>query len=141
MAGSNSWTKASPQLLSILRIVAAFLFLCHGADKLFNLPAGPFTLIASAKLFTLAPGLAGILEFGGGLLLLLGVFSRPIAFILSGEMAFAYFIGHMFKTPAAPVLHPILNGGTAAILFCFACLYLATAGGGPISADAMMRKK
>jgi putative oxidoreductase len=136
MAGSNSWTKASPQLLSILRIVAAFLFLCHGADKLFNLPAGPFTLIASAKLFTLAPGLAGILEFGGGLLLLLGVFSRPIAFILSGEMAFAYFMAHF------PTNHvfPYLNGGESAVLFCFVFLYLSAAGPGPLSLDRALRR-
>ncbi|MGN6191884.1 MAG: DoxX family protein [Rhodanobacteraceae bacterium] len=136
MAGSNSWTKASPQLLSILRIVAAFLFLCHGADKLFNLPAGPFTLIASAKLFTLAPGLAGILEFGGGLLLLLGVFSRPIAFILSGEMAFAYFMAHF------PTNHvfPYLNGGESAVLFCFVFLYLSAAGPGPLSVDRALRR-
>jgi len=136
MAGNNSWTKASPQLLSILRIVAAFLFLCHGADKLFNLPAGPFTLIASAKLFTLAPGLAGILEFGGGLLLLLGVFSRPIAFILSGEMAFAYFMAHF------PTNHvfPYLNGGESAVLFCFVFLYLSAAGPGPLSVDRALRR-
>ena len=136
MAGSNSWTKAAPQLLSILRIVAAFLFLCHGADKLFNLPAGPFTLIASAKLFTLAPGLAGILEFGGGLLLLLGVFSRPIAFILSGEMAFAYFMAHF------PTNHvfPYLNGGEGAVLFCFVFLYLSAAGPGPLSVDRALRR-
>ena len=136
MAGSNSWTKASPYLLSILRIVAAFLFLCHGADKLFNLPAGPFTLIASAKLFTLAPGLAGILEFGGGLLLLLGVFSRPIAFILSGEMAFAYFMAHF------PTNHvfPYLNGGESAVLFCFVFLYLSAAGPGPLSVDRALRR-
>ena len=84
---------------------------------------------------------AGTIELVLGALLMIGLFTRISAFILSGQMAFAYFIGHMFKTPAAPVFHPILNGGTAAILFCFACLYLATAGGGPISADAMMRKK
>jgi putative oxidoreductase len=136
MAGSNSWTKAAPQLLSILRIVAALLCLCHGADKLFNLPAGPFTLIASAKLFTLAPGLAGILEFGGGLLLLLGVFSRPIAFILSGEMAFAYFMAHF------PTNHvfPYLNGGESAVLFCFVFLYLSAAGPGPLSVDRALRR-
>ena len=66
-----------------------------------------------------------------GALLMIGLFTRIIAFILSGEMAFAYFLGHMFKDPAKPVFLPLLNGGTAAILFCFACLYLATAGGGP----------
>ncbi|HEX5952131.1 MAG TPA: DoxX family protein [Rhodanobacteraceae bacterium] len=136
MAGNNSWTNASPFLLSILRIVAAFLFLCHGADKLFNLPAGPFTLIDSAKLFTLAPGLAGILEFGGSLLLLLGLFSRPIAFILSGEMAFAYFMAHF------PTNHifPYLNGGDSAVLFCFVFLYLSAAGPGPLSMDRALRR-
>jgi putative oxidoreductase len=136
MAGSNSWTNASPFLLSILRIVAAFLLLCHGADKLFNLPAGPFTLIASAKLFTLAPGLAGILEFGGGVLLLIGLFSRPIAFILSGEMAFAYFMAHF------PTNHifPYLNGGDSAVLFCFVFLYLSAVGPGPLSVDRALRR-
>jgi len=136
MAGSNSWTNASPFLLSILRIVAAFLLLCHGADKLFNLPAGPFTLIASAKLLTLAPGLAGILEFGGGVLLLIGLFSRPIAFILSGEMAFAYFMAHF------PTNHifPYLNGGDSAVLFCFVFLYLSAAGPGPLSVDRALRR-
>lgn len=132
MAGSNLyWTRWSPILLSILRIVAAFLFLCHGADKLFNVPGGPFTLISSAKLFTLAPGLAGILEFGGGLLLLFGLFSRLVAFILSGEMAFAYFMAHF------PTNHifPYLNGGDSAVLFCFLFLYLSAAGPGPWSLD------
>ena len=85
---------------------------------------------------------AGGLELVLGALLLVGLFTRLVAFILSGEMAFAYFIGHMFKAGAtAPVWHPLINGGTAAILFCFACLYLATAGGGPYSLDAMMRRK
>ena len=133
MAGNNSWTKASPHLLSLLRIVAAFLFMCHGADKLFNLPEGPFTLIASAKLFTLVPGLAGVLEFGGGFLLLIGLFSRPVAFILSGEMAFAYFMVHF---PHSHVF-PILNGGDLAVLFCFAFLYLSAAGPGPWSLDGL----
>ena len=136
MASNNSWTNASPYLLSILRIVAAFLFLCHGADKLFNLPAGPFTLIDSAKLFTLAPGVAGILEFGGSLLLLIGLFSRPIAFVLSGEMAFAYFMAHF------PTNHifPYLNGGDSAVLFCFVFLYLSAAGPGPLSMDRALRR-
>jgi putative oxidoreductase len=136
MAGNNSWTNASPFLLSILRIVAAFLFLCHGADKLFNLPAGPFTLIDSAKLFTLAPGVAGILEFGGSLLLLIGLFSRPIAFVLSGEMAFAYFMAHF------PTNHifPYLKGGDSTVLFCFVFLYLSAAGPGPLSMDRALRR-
>jgi len=85
---------------------------------------------------------AGAIELVGGGLLLLGLFTRPVAFILAGEMAFAYFLGHMFKGGiAAPVFLPLLNGGTAAILFCFTCLYLATAGAGPWSLDAVLRKK
>jgi len=131
MAGGNSWTKASPHFLSILRIVVAFLFTCHGADKLFHLPGGPFTLISSAKLFTLVPGLAGILEFGGGFLLLIGLFSRPVAFILSGETAFAYFMAHF---PANHIF-PYLNHGESAVLFCFVFLFLSAAGPGPWSVD------
>ena len=75
-----------------------------------------------------------------GALLMIGLFTRIVAFILAGEMAFAYFLGHMFKDAAKPVFLPLLNGGTAAILFCFACLYLSTAGGGPYSVDAMRGK-
>ncbi len=77
--------------------------------------------------------MAGLIELVLGAMLMIGLFTRPVAFILSGEMAFAYFMGHMFKT-GEPVLLPLLNNGTAAILFCFSCLYLATSGGGPISA-------
>ena len=132
MAGNNGiWTRNAPILLSILRIVAAFLFICHGADKLFHLPAGPFTLISSAKLFTLVPGLAGILESGGGLLLLLGLFTRPVAFILSGEMAFAYFLMHFPDNH----IFPYLNHGDVAVLFCFVFLYISAAGPGPWSVD------
>jgi putative oxidoreductase len=137
MAGNNGfWTRSAPYLLSVLRIIAAFLFMCHGADKLFNLPEGPFTLISSAKLFTIVPGLTGILEFGGGFLLLIGLFSRPIAFILSGEMAFAYFMVHF------PTNHvfPYLNGGDSAVLFCFTFLYLSAAGPGPFSLDRALRR-
>ena len=83
---------------------------------------------------------AGTLELVLGALLMLGLFTRIAAFILSGEMAFAYFIGHMMKT-GTPVWHPLNNGGTAAILFCFFCLYLTTSGGGPISLDKMLRNK
>ena len=82
-------------------------------------------------------GAAGALELVLGALLLLGLFTRPVAFILAGEMAFAYFIGPCRRG----VFMPLINGGTLAILFCFACLYLSTAGGGPYSLDAMMRKK
>src|SRR6266566_10111166 len=118
--------------------MTGLLFLQYGMAKLLKFPAVP--AFKDVTLFSLY-GLAGTLELVGGALLLLGLFTRPVAFILSGEMAFAYFLGHMFKGGiGAPVFHPLLNGGTAAILFCFACLYLATAGGGPYSLDATMRK-
>ncbi|HET7611459.1 MAG TPA: DoxX family protein [Rhodanobacteraceae bacterium] len=137
MAGNNgSWARTAPYLLSILRIIAAFLFMQHGAEKLFGYPGGSFELISSAKLFTLAPGLAGIIEFGGGFLLLIGLFSRPVAFIMSGEMAFAYFMAHF---PHNHVF-PILNGGGLAVLFCFTFLYLSAAGPGPLSLDRALRR-
>ena len=82
---------------------------------------------------------AGAIELVLGGLLMIGLFTRISAFILSGEMAFAYFLGHMFKNPAEPAFLPLNNGGTAAILFCFACLYLATSGRGPISVDAQRK--
>ncbi|HET7593397.1 MAG TPA: DoxX family protein [Rhodanobacteraceae bacterium] len=137
MAGNNgSWARTAPYLLSILRIIAAFLLMQHGAEKLFGYPGGSFELISSAKLFTIVPGLAGILEFGGGFLLLIGLFSRPVAFILSGEMAFAYFMAHF---PHNHVV-PILNGGGLAVLFCFTFLYLSAAGPGPWSLDRALRR-
>lgn len=131
MASSNFWTKASPQLLSLMRIIAAFLFMFHGTSKLFGVPGGEFAVISFAKLFTIIPGLAGVLEFGGGLLLLIGLFTRPVAFVLSGMMAFAYFMAHF------PMhnLFPYLNGGDLAVLFCFVFLYISAAGAGPWSVD------
>jgi len=126
-----------PQLLSLFRFITGLLLLQYGIAKIFKFPVLPY--------FANIPPLitaAGAIELVGGALLLLGLFTRPVAFILAGEMAFAYFLGHMFKGGVeAPVFLPLINGGTAAILFCFACLYLATAGGGPYSLDAMMRKK
>ena len=126
------WTKASPYLLSILRIVAALLFMQHGAVKLLGWQgAAHLDLISPDKYFTLKPGLAGLLELGGGFLLLIGVFSRPVAFLLSGEMAFAYFMAHF---PHG--YFPLFNGGGMAVLFCFTFLYLSAAGPGPWSVDA-----
>ncbi|MDH4555780.1 DoxX family protein [Pseudomonas sp. BN417] len=120
-------TLWSPRLLSVLRIITAFLFLQHGTAKLFGFPHVAF--FDELSLFSLI-GFAGLLEVVGGLLLVLGLFTRPVAFILSGEMAFAYFIGHAPKG-----LIPLLNGGEPAILFCFIFLYLAAAGGGAWSLD------
>lgn len=124
-----------PIALSLLRIVIGLLLLQYGVAKIFKYPVLPY--------FASIPPLivvAAVLELIGGALLVLGLFTRPVAFILSGEMAAAYFMGHMFKT-GAPVFHPLLNGGSLAIALCFACLYLATSGGGPISVDAMRRKR
>ena len=125
-----------PMVLSIFRIVTGVLLFQYGVAKIFKFPVLPY-FASLPPLITVA----GTIELVLGALLILGLWTRPVAFILSGEMAFAYFMGHMFKTPAAPVFIPLLNGGSAAILFCFACLYLFFAGGGVWSADAMMGKK
>lgn len=111
-----------PRLLSLLRIVTALLLLQHGTAKLFGFPH--VAMFDDMRLVSLL-GVAGILEFAGGILLLLGIFTRPVAFILSGEMAFAYFLAHAQKN-----FFPILNGGELAVLYCFVLLYLAAAGGG-----------
>jgi putative oxidoreductase len=129
-------SKFRPLALSQLRFITGLLLFQYGVAKIFKFPVLSYFANIPPLIQT-----AGFIELVLGALLLIGLFTRLVAFILSGEMAFAYFLGHMFKDPAKPVFLPLLNGGTAAILFCFACLYLATAGGGPISADAMMGKK
>jgi putative oxidoreductase len=124
-----------PMVLSIFRIMVGLLLFQYGVAKILKFPVLPyFANIPPLIVF------AGWLELVLGALLIIGLFTRPVAFILSGEMAFAYFMGHMFKADP-PVLIPLLNGGNAAILFCFSCLYLACAGGGMWSVDAMMRKR
>jgi putative oxidoreductase len=128
--------KWQPTALSLFRFITGLLLFQYGVAKIFKFPvvamfANPPPLIMTA----------GALELILGGLLMIGLFTRISAFILSGEMAFAYFLGHMFRDVAKPVFLPVLNNGTAPILFCFACLYLSTAGGGPYSVDAMMRKK
>jgi putative oxidoreductase len=129
--------KWQPTALSLFRFITGLLLFQYGIAKLFKFPAMPY--FAKVELMSLI-GAAGTLEVVLGGLLMIGLFTRIVAFILSGEMAFAYFLGHMFKDPANPVFLPLLNNGTAAILFCFACLYLATAGGGPYSVDEMRKK-
>ncbi|MFO1434641.1 MAG: DoxX family protein [Candidatus Competibacteraceae bacterium] len=129
---SDLSTKLAPYVLSILRIISAFLFMQHGAQKLLNFPAPPPT---PWVLFSLL-GLAGLLELFGGLLLLIGLFTRPVAFILSGFMAVAYFMAH-----APQGFWPLLNRGELAVLYCFVFLYLAAAGGGPWSLDAWWRHR
>jgi putative oxidoreductase len=119
----------APRVLSILRIVAALIFMEHGTQKLLGFP--PLPLDRPAPEVMSLSWIAGVLELFGGALLALGLFTRPVAFILSGEMAFAYWIAH-----APQSFFPVLNGGDAAILYCFVFLYLAFAGGGPWSLDA-----
>jgi putative oxidoreductase len=122
-----------PYLQSVLRIVAASLFIPHGTQKLFAFPlTAPRPEVALASL----AGIAGVLEIAGGTLMLLGLFSRPVAFVLSGEMAVAYFLSHGPRGA-----WPILNGGELAILFCFIWLFFAAAGPGPLSLDAIWRKR
>lgn len=119
----------APRALSVLRIVAGLLFLAHGLVKLFGFPAGAAPgPVPIASLF----GAAAILELVGGTLVLLGLFTRPVAFLLSGQMAIAYFMVH-----APQSLYPVLNGGELAILYCFIMLYLSAAGGGCWSVDAL----
>jgi putative oxidoreductase len=129
--------KWQPTALSLFRFITGLLLFQYGIAKLFKFPAVPY--FAKVELMSLI-GAAGTLELVLGGLLMIGLCTRIVAFILSGEMAFAYFLGHMFKDPANPVFLPLLNNGTPAILFCFACLYLATAGGGPYSVDEMRKK-
>ena len=124
------WRSWAPQLLSILRIIAAFLFMQFGTAKLVAFPAAIMPGGVTAPIGSL-PGVAGLLEAVGGVLLLVGLFTRPVAFILAGEMAVAYFIGH-----APQGFWPVLNQGHPAVLFCFVWLYLSAAGAGPWSLDA-----
>jgi putative oxidoreductase len=128
--------KWQPVALSLFRFITGLLLFQYGIAKIFKFPVVPMFANIPPLIYT-----AGLIELILGALLMIGLFTRISAFILSGEMAFAYFLGHMFRDAAKPVFLPLLNAGTAAILFCFACLYLATAGGGPYSVDAMMRKK
>jgi putative oxidoreductase len=119
-------------LLSALRIVAGFLFMAHGSQKLFGWPA---TEPQQGVDLLSVMGLAGILETFGGLLILLGLFTRPVAFVLAGEMAVAYFVAH-----APRGFFPLLNKGEPAVLYCFVFLYLAAAGAGPWSLDALRQR-
>jgi putative oxidoreductase len=118
--------KLSPHALSLLRIVAALLFIEHGTMKLLGFPPSDMPSPAVFSLFWFA----GVLELVGGLLLLVGLFTRPVAFLLAGEMAVAYFMAH-----APQSFFPVINGGDAAILFCFVFLYLVFAGPGAFSLD------
>ena len=130
----SGWRLRSHVLLGLLRLVTAFLFIQYGTAKLFALP-GPLSPDGSTVEPMSLMGFAGALELIGGALLFLGLFTRPVAFILSGEMAFAYFMGH-----ASQGFWPVLNQGTPAILFCFLFLYFSSAGPGAFSASSLARR-
>ncbi|MEP6801219.1 MAG: DoxX family protein [Acidobacteriota bacterium] len=125
------WKSWAPYLLSVLRIVCAFMFIQYGSAKLFAIPAAVMPGGGTAPLASL-PGVAGALELFGGALLFVGLFTRPVAFLLSGQMAIAYFVGHAPKG-----LWPALNGGAPAVLYSFVWLYISAAGPGPWSLDAL----
>ena len=122
----------APQLLSVLRIVVAFLYFQVGSAKWFAFPAAIMPGGGTAPVGSLV-WFAGVIEVVGGTLLLLGLFTRPVAFILSGEMAFAYFIGHFPNG-----FWPVLNQGAPAVFYCFTFLYFSAAGAGPWSLDALL---
>ena len=125
-------TPYAPQLRSVLRIMAGLLFLQHGTTKYLSLPEGPMNGVPMMSM----GGVAGLIELIGGVLLVIGLFTRPVAFIASGTMAAAYFIAH-----APQGFYPLLNGGELAALYCFVFLYLAAAGPGPWSVDAARGKE
>ena len=122
----------APQLLSLLRIMSGLLLLQHGTTKYLNVPAGPMNNASP----TTMSGAAGVIELIGGALLVVGLFTRPVAFILSGMTAVAYFYVH-----APRGFFPILNAGELAALYCFVFLYLAAAGAGPLSLDRLWTGK
>lgn len=136
---NKTFAGAEPMALSIFRFITGLLLFQFGVAKILKFPIIPqgnaYAFLSKVELMSLS-GAAGSLELVLGALLMIGLFTRPVAFLLSGEMAFAYFMGHFPKG-----FIPLLNGGNLAILFCFACLYLSFAGGGAVSADAMMGKK
>ncbi len=123
----------SPRVLSLLRIMSALLLLQHGTAKLFAFPVVP--MFANLQLYSLL-GAAGVIELIGGILLAIGLFTRPVAFILSGFTAVAYFMAHANRG-----FYPILNGGELAALYSFVFFYFIFAGGGSWGLDAMMKRK
>lgn len=130
-AGPQLLARLAPHLLSVMRIMVGLLFLEHGMAKVFGFPAhGHLPVFPEIEWF------AGRIELVGGGLVALGLFTRLAAFIVSGEMAFAYFISHAPRS-----FFPLINGGEAAILFCFVFLYLVFAGGGPWSLDALWHRR
>jgi putative oxidoreductase len=127
---SNAYTAWAPRLLSVLRIILGFLLIPHGLQKLFGMLGGKQVELMSLM------GLAGAIELFGGILILIGLFTRPVAFLISGFMAVAYFMAH-----APQGFWPLLNKGELAVVYCFLYLYLSAAGGGEWSLDRILRKR
>lgn len=133
------WTAWQPRVLSLMRIITGFLFLWHGTQKMFNYPIGQAGGETSLTHFMSLSGmilLAGALELFGGFLLMIGLFTRWTAFVLSGLMAFAYFIAHGLNA-----FLPIVNKGELAVLYCFVFLFLFFAGGGSVAVDNLFGEK
>ncbi len=129
---SETMAALAPRALSVLRLITGLMIIQHGMAKLLGFPAvASFANLNPLSLI----GAAGFIELIGGALLIVGFQTRLVAFIVSGEMAFAYFMAHAPKS-----FYPLINGGTLAIMFCFTCLFLATAGPGPWSVDAAMKR-
>ncbi|HYE78319.1 MAG TPA: DoxX family protein [bacterium] len=129
---TDRWATWAPSILSIVRIVAAYMFILSGTPKLFGIPVplpDGVTITPFSQMW-----IGGVLEVYGGALLLLGLFTRPLAFIMSGMMAVAYWQFHAGPTP----LYPTVNGGVPAVLYCFLWLYFSAAGAGPWSLDALV---
>ena len=131
MSQSIDYEVWGPRILTVLRVMAGLLFLEHGTQKILGFPpsANPGPALLSLM------GIQGLIELVGGVLIVVGLFTRPVAFILCGDMAVAYFMSHFPNS-----FFPITNRGDAAILYCFVFLYLAAAGGGPWSLDASRQK-
>ena len=128
---TSTWASTAPVLKSLLRIMAGFMFMLAGTTKLFAFPSAPSPDGSTIPVMSQI-GMAGVLEAFGGGLLLLGLFTRPVAFLLAGEMAVAYFQVHFPRS-----FWPVMNGGVNAALYCFIWLYFSAAGAGPWSLDAM----
>src|SRR5262249_43137064 len=125
-------TRFAPQLLSVMRIMIGLLYLQHGTTKFLDLPHTQMSGVSVASI----PGVAGLFELIGSVLIVLGLFTQPVAFLLSGEMAVAYFLAH-----APHSFFPLINMGELAVVYCFTFLFLAAAGGGPWSLDALRTKR
>lgn len=136
-APASDWRAKLPGLtLLALRVISAFVLFEHATARAFGFPTNPARPFTGAPEMFTRPWFATVLELGGGMLIILGLFTRPVAFVLSGLMAFAYFIAHAPDHP-----FPIMNRGEPAVLLCFIFLYLAANGAGPYALDAMRGRR